>query len=902
MNSIKLLFASTLACSISLVPLVPLVPLVASVPCPVPADDLSQITEVDADRKPAITTNGDCFIRNGTLLTVTNGVIQGGSILVKGGKIVEIGQNLTAPPGIPVIDVTGKFVSPGIIDAHSHIAADEVNEFSDAITAEVRIHDVLDPQSLSIYQKLASGFTTCLVLHGSANPIGGQSVVIKLKWKRPVEELIVPDAPRMIKFALGENVKSNGQDFGGGPRRYPGTRMATEAVYRRAFTEAKRYMEAWEKFEKPGASRTPNTEYPIPPRRDLRLETIADVLRGKIWVQCHCYRADEMLMMLRLAKEYHFKLAVLQHALEAYKIAPEILAAGVGVSTFADQWAYKVEAYDAIPYNAAMCCRAGILTTVNTDTSGSVTPLNLDAAKAMKYGGLSETDALKLVTINAAAQLGVSRRTGSLEVGKDADIAVWEGHPLSVYSRCALTMVEGVTLFQRRDAFRLNAAASTSAAPTVCPVDHLKIPLPAASRSYVIAGATVHPVSGPEIPGGSVVVENGKITAVGLAVTAPKGAVVVNAKGLHVYPGLIDAGSNLGITEIGQVGATVDTSETGLFQPDHIALTAVNPASEHLAVARCEGITSALVRSNIGGFSAGPLIAGQSSMIDLAGWTPDLMRVQESVALNVRWPEGLSSLPAFVLPFLPPDEKKRREESEKEEIRKLTEMFDRAKRYAATRESDPARAVPDLKLQAMVPFATGKAPVVIYATSIKAMKAAVKFAEEKGLKIILSDGGNAWRLAEMLSARKIPVICRVPVIGLDESGGGEFDPYDAPFAGPAVLQRAGVKVCLQSGDAAVAKNLREAAGVAAAFGMPKSEALRAVTLNAAEILGVADKLGSIEPGKQANLIVTDGDPFEMTSSLHYLFIRGVPVPLESRHTRLYQQYSARLAPVAKARR
>ena len=285
---------------------------------------MQTILELDADRTPSTVTKGSCLIKNGTLLTVTHGNLPGTDILIQNGKIAAIGKNLTAPAGVVVIDATGKCVSPGLIDAHSHIALDSVNEGSDAITAEVRMHDVINPQSMSIYRGLSNGVTSSLLLHGSANPIGGQSVVVKMKYKRPVEELIVPDAPRMIKFALGENVKqSNGGGFNQGPSRFPGTRMGVEAVYRRAFAEAGKYNGLWNKYNAEKGS-NPNA---LPPRRDLRLETLADILNGKIWVQCHSYRADEMLMMVRLSQEYHFKL-VFQHGLEAYKIAPEIAAAG----------------------------------------------------------------------------------------------------------------------------------------------------------------------------------------------------------------------------------------------------------------------------------------------------------------------------------------------------------------------------------------------------------------------------------------------------------------------------------------------------------------------------------------------------------------------------------------------
>ena len=467
-------------------------------------------TENDADRKPAIVTKGDCFIKGGTILTVTQGVINNGAILVRNGKIAAIGKNLIAPVGVVVIDAVGKFITPGIIDAHSHIAMDSTNEGSDSITAEVRVHDILDPDSLSIYRGLSSGVTASLILHGSANAIGGQSVVVKMKWHRPVEDLFVPDAPRMIKFALGENPKRSNRFPGETGSRFPNSRMGVEAVYRRAFNEARHYMKVWDAYEK---SKAANASL-APPRRDLRLEEIADILKGNVRVQCHSYRADEMLMMVRLSQEFHFSL-VLQHGLEAYKIAPEIASAHVGVSTFAGDWAYKIEANDAIPYNAALCLRAGIVTSVNSDNGAGTYRLNLEAAKCVKYGGLTETEALRLITINPAIQLGIEKHTGSLEVGKDADITIWQGHPLTNFSKCVMTLVEGDVYFQRRDAFHIDGVSTIQSTFTPATVDPLTLPLPRPSSVYAIVGGTVHPIDGPNIAAGTVVISDGKILAVG---------------------------------------------------------------------------------------------------------------------------------------------------------------------------------------------------------------------------------------------------------------------------------------------------------------------------------------------------------------------------------------------------
>lgn len=855
--------------------------------------------ELDEHRKPAMSTGGTCLIKNGTLLTVTRGIIPGGDILVKNGKIAEIGKNLTAPAGVPVIDATGKFVTPGIIDAHSHIAADAINEGTDSITAEVRIHDVLNPQSISLWRGASNGITTSLVLHGSANAIGGQSVVIKMKWKHPVEELIVPDAPRMIKFALGENVKRSGAPARGNPfdsgagGRFPGTRMGVEAVYRRAFFDARAYMAAWERYEKRRQS-DPNA---LPPRRDLRLETLAEILRGRIWVHCHSYRADEMHMMVKLCKEFGFKLAALQHGLEAYKIAPEILAGGAGVSTFADNWAYKIEAFDAIPYNAALCMRAGIVTSVNSDNGSGTPRLNLEAARCMRYGGLTDYEALKLVTINPAIQLGIAHRTGSLEPGKDADIALWDGHPLSVYSRCIATLVEGELYFQRRDAFGVDKDAVVRKEFTAAQGDPVPLAIAPNSRLYAIVGATIHPVTGPDIPNGTLVIEDSKILACGKSIPIPKGAAIVRASGMHLYPGMIDAGSRLGLSEISSIRETNDSSEGGEMQPDLMALTAVNPASEHIAVTRTEGITTALTRPTGGN------ISGQSAIINLAGWTGDEMAVRSRAALQVNFPQGMEGIPEFVRQMLPAEVLNQQREEMESGPKKLRAYFERAQRYSKAR-AEAAESVPfDARLEAMIPYLTGRLPVLISASSAPTIKRAVEFAEEFKLKFAIVDAGDAWRVADYLAKKRVPLVLSVPT---DNSMGirapsKDYDPYDTVFAAPTILHRAGVKFCFESNSATLAKNLPSQAAMSCAFGLSQEAVLKALTIHAAEILGVSDTLGSIERGKMANLVITDGDPLEITTHVHGLFIAGKPIPLENRHTRLYERYKQRLQQAAPQR-
>ena len=848
--------------------------------------------ELETDRKPALHTGGNVFLKNGTVITVTKGVLTNTDVLVQNGKIVAIGKGLTPPPGIAVIDATGKFVTPGIIDAHSHIAEDATNEGTDSITAEVRIHDVIDPQSISLFRGLSNGVTTSLLLHGSANPIGGQSVVVKMKWQSSAQEMIVPDAPRMVKFALGENVKQSGGSRGA--TRFPATRMGVEAVYRRAFAQAKTYMAEWQAYDTAKQS----DANAVPPRRDLRLEALAGILKREIWVQCHCYRADEMLMMVRLSQEFGFKIGALQHALEAYKIAPELLAAHIPVSTFADAWAYKVEANDAIPYNAALCERAGIITSVNSDNQGGTYHLNLEAAKTMKFGGLSEEEAWKLVTINPAIQLGVDKRTGSLETGKDGDIVVWDGHPFSVYSKCVTTLVEGEVYFQRRDAYGVDKSATAAQGVTPSLTEPYALPLPADSRLYAIVGATLHSVSGPDIAGGTLIVEDGRIKSLGRNIPVPKGAVVVHAQGLHVYPGLIDSGSELGLSEIEQVNATLDDSEIGAFQPDLLALTAVHADSEHIPVTRCDGVTATMTRpADGGGFGGGGnVILGQGAVMNLAGWTPELMKVKSPGGLYVTFPEGARRIPRAFRSFLPADFLQQQRDAEKDQIKKIKEFFDRAKRYAAAKGQSGTTQTTDLQMEAMTPYVTGKLPVVFNAGTAYGIRKAVEFAEQNGLKAIIAGGAEAGKVADLLAQKKVPVIYTLPIDNSLGSSGprSDYDPYDTVFATPTLLQRAGVSFCFASANASLAKNLPTQAGITCAYGLSHDAALKALTTEAARILGVGDVMGSLEPGKMANIIVTDGDPMEMTTHLHNLFIAGKPVSLENKHTHLYQTYLQRL--------
>jgi len=387
---------------------------------------------------------GSVLIKNGTVLTITDGVKENSDVLIEDGKIKRIAKNIKAPSGAKEIDATGKFVMPGIIDAHSHIALDAVNEATNPVTAEVFVGDAIDPFDISIYRALAGGCTTSQAMHGSANAVGGECETIKHRWgEYEAENYKMVDAPRTIKFALGENpMRVHGEGYGIQPR----TRMGVEQVFREAFSKAKEYAAAKTKYENRG---TDNSI--MPPKYNRRMETMAAILSGDVIVHCHSYRADEIYMLLNVLRDFGVKKICFQHVNEGFKVAPELAEYGAMASVFADWWAYKFEVYYSTAYNAAILMKNGVVTSINSDSGELIRHLYHEAAKTQRYGGLSDNEALRLITLNPAIQLGIQDRVGSLEVGKDGDVAIFSAHPLSVYSIPQITIVDGVVRFDREN-------------------------------------------------------------------------------------------------------------------------------------------------------------------------------------------------------------------------------------------------------------------------------------------------------------------------------------------------------------------------------------------------------------------------------------------------------------------
>lgn len=892
-------------------------------------------TESDAERDAGVRTGGDVLLKNALVITVSGDDQPNTSVLIRKGKIESIGQDVQAPEGVMSIDLTGYCIMPGMIDPHSHIALDSVNEGSLSVTPEVRCEDVVRHDDPDIYRAIAGGCTTIHCMHGSANTIGGQNVMLKLKYGRPTSELVIHDRVRTVKFALGENVKRPGMAPRGAEprevRRFPGTRMGVETTMRRAFGEARRYGEALAEFD--ASVRAGRDARPV--RRDLRLEALWEILNGRIWVHCHCYRADEILRLLAVAEDFGFRIAVLQHVLEGYRVMPEILRHGCAASTFADWWAYKVEAYQAIPHNAGMMMRYGISATINSDSADLMRHLNFEAAKCMKYSGLTANEALRLVTLNGATQLGLEERIGSIEVGKDGDIAVFSGHPLDTASVCVLTLIEGEVYFRHRE-FNVSSPPPPSRPAVESPVVALRADGPAAVGTnghnatewkdeqaaraprtsgtngesarraeagvLAIVGGTVHTVSGPVIERGTVLIREGKIEAVGAELKASDGATVIDATGKHVYPGLINAGTALGLSEIGSVDVTIDTSETGAYQPDLTSLSAFDPFSAMIEVTRAEGITTALV------VPRGPTISGQAGLVDLDGWSLGEMAIDAKVGLVV-------SLPSKPAESLADQERRSRRARRGREmppeptddivakrVREVEQFFRDAKLYAAAVREASAKGekapIPrDARFDAMMPYALGEKPVLFEANEYKQILEVVLFARQLELRAVILGGREAWKAAELLARERIGVIYD----GVFAVPRGS-DCWDANYRALGEMARAGVRFCTATSDASLAKLLPLEAGFATGHGLTSEEALRAMTLSAAEILGVADRLGSLEPGKTANVVVGTDLPTQATGRVTQVFIRGRRVSLESEHTRRFERWSGRPEPTMPERK
>jgi imidazolonepropionase-like amidohydrolase len=871
-------------------------------------------------------------LRGGTVLTVTKGTIPNGTVVLRDGKIAGVGANVSIPAGAEIIDTTGQFVSPGLIDAHSHIANDAINEGGTTVSSMTGMEDVIDATDINIYRDLAGGLTVANVLHGSANPIGGKNQVIKLRWgKTRAEEIVFEGALPGIKFALGENPKDMPIGQATGPRRYPMTRMGVEFVIRDAFTRAKAYQKAWKDYEKNKASGTTT-----PPRRDLQLEPLVEILEGKRLVHAHCYRADEILMLIRLAEEMGFKIATFQHVLEGYMVAKEIAAHGAGGSTFSDWWAYKVEAADAIPHNAAIMTRKGVLVSINSDSAEHARRLNTEAAKTMKWGGMSEDEAFAMVTINPAKQLRIDSRVGSLETGKDADVVVWNHHPLSSYAIVERVYIDGTVYYDRKgeegrltalkkEKSSLAAAEGGTRPATTAPQENPRAgeqnrqggpradddgslpagttgstavpgsaqtsqtakPAPAGVGAVIaITNARIHPITQATIEKGTIVLRGAKIEALGANVSVPAGAKVVDAAGADVYPGFINARTQMGLNEPGPRGFE-DVSEMLDLNPQLRTRVAYHSESDAIAVGRTNGITTVAVMPGGGTFG------GEVAIMNLDGWTWEEATLKANAGITFNFPAllgggGRGGVGGGRGGGGGGPEGATYEDLKRTRDRRLDELarlFDQVRAYA---KAGPDKTV-DWTLEALVPVAERKLPLVTTVNRAQDIRDAVAFADRIKVSLVISGGTEANLVAPLLKEKNVPVILG-NILSLPAN---EDAFHAATYQLAGELAQAGVKVAFSTADSAYVRILPYHAAMSVAWGMKRDDALKALTINAAEMLGVADRVGSLEPGKDANLFISKGDPLEIKTAVTNVFINGKDVGIDNKHEQLYRKYIAR---------
>ncbi len=876
------------------------------------------VAALAASAAPGGQTQPVVAIRGGTILTVTKGTIPAGTIVLRGGRIEAVGANVAVPAGAQIIDAAGRFVSPGIIDAHSHIAADSINEGGTTVSSMTGIEDVLDPSDVDIYRDLAGGLTVANVLHGSANPIGGKNAVIKLRWgKTRAKDLLLEGAMPGIKFALGENPKDMRQFGQQGPRRFPVTRPGVEFVIRDAFTRAKAYQRSWQEYER----RRRAGDEMLAPRRDLQLEPLVEILEGKRLVHAHGYRADEMLMLIRLADEMGFKVATFQHVLEGYKIAKEIAAHGAGASTFSDWWGYKVEVVDAIPHNAAIMVRKGVLVSINSDSAEHARRLNTEAAKSIKWGGLTEDEAFALVTINPAKQLRIDNRVGSLEPGKDADVVVWSHHPLSSYAVADRVYIDGTLYYDRQaETTRLtdlrkekdtliaaeqsqrkpppattepqaerprtalnggaeNGGARTASAMTASTAGTTgQAPKQEMGAVTAITNARIHPVTSPSIERGTILIRGRSIAAVGATVQVPAGATIIDAGGADVYPGWINGRTTLGLTEPGS-NTFYDASEMLDFNQVVRAVVAYKADSDAIPVARANGVTTAAV------IPSGGLLGGQAAVVNLDGWTYEEAAIKPIAGVSFQFPTiGRQG------GFGPnPDRNRDYEELRKERdarVERVAGLIERARGYARTPTAERAT---DWSLEALVPVVERRAPLFTLANGEAEIREAIAFGDRHNVRIVITGGMESPLVAPLLRDKHIPVILG-DVFALPTRADMS---HAESYAAAGQLSQAGVKFAFGTGGYQNIRLLPYSAAISVAWGLKRDEAIKALTIDAAEILGVADAVGSIEPGKMANLVVSKGDPLEIRTELTHVFVNGKSVGLDTRQIELYKKYSAR---------
>jgi len=872
---------------------------------PTPAAKPPNVYESTYKPLPSQTT----LIRNATILTAAGPAIERGSVLLQNGKIAAVGATVNAPADAVVIDATGKWVTPGVIDTHSHLGVyaapgieslQDGNEMTNPVTAEVWADHSIWPQDPQFELSLAGGVTTMQILPGSGNLIGGRGVTVKNVPSRTTEGMKFPGAPAGLKMACGENPRR----VYGSRNQMPATRMGNIAVFRRTWQSAVDYRDKWKKWRDEGSDPAKR------PDRNLQMETLAAALDGEILIHNHCYRGDEMATMIQLSKEFGFKISSFHHGVEAYKVRDLLVQNNICASLWADWWGFKLEAYDGIRENIALVNEVKGCAIVHSDDPNGEQRLNQEAAKAMRAGleagmKIERADAVRWLTINPARALGIEKVTGSLEAGKNADVVIWNGDPFSVYAKAERVFIDGADVYDRskkvvqrdfmtgvRGPDPNSAFPSGSPLPAGAPVSPStpKVPTilgvrPSASGMgsgpvtrktgpdpIAITNGRIFTVSGSVIEKGTVLIGGGRILAIGTDVKVPADAKVIDAANKIITPGWIESATSIGIVEIS--GGAEGTADQGSTEKDLSAafnvLDAFNPYSAVIPVTRVEGITRAVVAPS----GTGTVILGQAAVFDLSGDQIPASITRAPVAMFAALGEAGAGLAGG---------------SRVSAVLRLREALQDAVDFNRDRAAwNSAQRRPysrgRLDLEALKPVILGEIPLAIEANRASDLLAAIRLADEFKLKLVLMGAAEGWMVAGELAKRNIPVVIK-PLTNIPS-----FDSLGASLENAARLQKAGVTLVLSSFDTHNARNLRQEAGNAISNGLDRDAALRAVTLTPARTWGIAERTGSLEVGKDADLVVWSGDPFELTTAAEHVFIHGREMSKDTRQKALFDKY------------
>ncbi|HYX37046.1 MAG TPA: amidohydrolase family protein [Oligoflexus sp.] len=842
---------------------------------------------------PDVQTLPRILIEHVRIMTAAGKTIPEGYVLIEAGQIAKVGEG-EAPEVKDVLKIEGrgKVVTPGIIDMHSHIgvyplpgakAHQDGNEATAPTTPDVWAEHSFWPQDPALWRALASGVTTIHVLPGSANLIGGRTVTLHVKPATSVAAMRFPEAPQGIKMACGENPKRVYGEKNG-----PSTRMGNIAGFRRLFQEAWEYRQSWlnhdhamERWNKSGDGERPGS-----PKRDHALDTITKVLNGEILVHVHCYRADEMSIMLDLARTYGFHIQAFHHALEAYKIRDRLAAEKVAIATWADWWGFKLEAFDGIPANAPMLHAAGGLATIHSDSEDEIRYLNLEAAKAQTAGRefgieVSDDEILQWITRNPAIALGIESKVGTIAEGKMADVVLWDRHPFSAYAKPEKVFVGGEMLFDRiTQLFPLgdlergvhdyglgDRGNQKDALPgTGVPESPIRPALPAEPRlqdSFVIEHATVETGTGQRLTDTSIWVEKGIIQAIGGA-GAPKDRPRIDAQGRVLTPGWIESQTQLGalVVELEEAGQDHDAGD-GLNPAFH-ALDGWDPFSMRMPIAREQGVTTIIAKPS------GGIISGQG------------------VALDLSTSRSALQTPAAPVMFASVLGGKNRGQT----WLKLREAFEDARFYkqqGATKTAVTQQlSLRPMHLEALQEVMQGRLPLVLSVHRLSDVLTAIQWKKEMASKgfpvqLILSGAGEAWLAARELAEAKIPVIV-TPSRQMPRT----LDQLRVRDDQATLLMQASVDVIISTDDVRAGR-LRQEAARAVAFSLPYASAVAAISSVPARVFGLNDR-GAIEVGKRADLVLWSGDPLEPQSAVQKLWIAGQDMGLNHRQKELTRAY------------